>query len=249
MKAWKAVFLAGSTFCIVPPSMAAELTVIAGGGIAGPLKEIVAKFEQATGHKVAVKFGTTPELIRMAAGGQRFDVGVVPVEFTKDDAARATFLAPTTRELARVGMGVAVKAGAPRPDIGTVEALKRTLLGAKSIASIPASAAGGLLERSYERMGIAEAIKAKIKPQPTPADIVKSVAGGETELGIFLTNVLTAPGVDLVGPFPAEVQQELVYTAALAARAREARAAEQFLAYLRGPEGAAIIQAKGMTPS
>ena len=249
MNAWKAVFLAGSTFCIVPPSMAVELEVIAGGGIAGPLKEIVAKFEQATGHKVAVKFGTTPELIRMATGGQRFDVGVVPVEFTKNDAARATFLAPTTRELARVGMGVAVKAGAPRPDIGTVEALKRTLLGAKSIASIPDSAAGGLLARSYERLGIADAMKARIKPQPTPADIVKSVASGETELGIFLTNVLTAPGVDLVGPFPAEVQQELVYTAALSARARDARAAEQFLAYLRGPEGAAIIKAKGMTPS
>jgi len=170
------------------------------------------------------------------------------VEVMKDAAARAKFAAGASPEVARVGMGVAVRSGAPRPDISTPEALKRTLLEARSIASIPASAAGYLLADVYQRLGIADAMKAKIKPQPTPAKIVESVASGETELGVFLTNVLTAPGVDLVGPFPRDVQRELAYTAAAAASAKEADAAGKFIAFLRSPAAAAVIKAKGMTP-
>ena len=117
------------------------------------------------------------------------------------------------------------------------------------IASIPESATGYLLARIYERFGITEAMKARIKPQPTPAHIVQSVASGDTELGVFLTNVLTAPGIDLVGPFPPEVQMEVVYTAAVAAGAKKAEAASKFIAYLRSAEAAAVIKSKGMTPS
>jgi molybdate transport system substrate-binding protein len=248
MNAWRTILLAGTSFGMALSASAADLNIIAGGGIAAPLKEIAAQFEQATGHKVVIRYGTTPELIKMATS-QPYDLGIVPVDVIKDDAARASFASGTLPEVARVGLGLAVRSGARKPDISTADALKKTLLDAKSIASIPASATGYLLAGIYERLGITEEMKARVKPQPTPGDIVKSVASGETELGLFLTNVLTAPGIDLVGPFPKELQREVVYITAPSAQTKETEVARKFIDYVRGPAGAAVIKSKGMTPS
>jgi len=212
------------------------------------MKEIATQFESATGHKLVFRFGTTPELIRLATNGGPFDLAVVPREVFKDAAARAQFASGPTTDIARVGLGVAVRSGAPKPDISTPDALKQTLLKAQSIASIPESAAGNQVLRVFERLGISEAMKAKMKSQAAPALLVKAVANGDAELGVFLVNVLTAPGLDLVGPFPAEVQQEVVFTAALAANTREAEAAKAFIIYLTTPGATAVIKAKGMNP-
>lgn len=126
---------------------AAELQIVAGGGIAAPLKEIGTAFEAATGHKIVFRFGTTPQLIAMATGTP-FDLGVVPRDVLKDTAARAQFAPEATPDVARVGIGLAVRRGAPKPDIGTPEALKQTLVAAKSVASIPTSATGFALPAS-----------------------------------------------------------------------------------------------------
>src|SRR6476619_5251868 len=201
---------------------AAELQVLAGAA----MTELGAQFEIASGHKLVFRFGTTPELIKLATTGGPFDLAVVPREVFKDAAAQAQFVPGPTTDIARVGLGVAVRSGTPKPEIGTPDALKQTLLKAQSIASIPASAAGAQVFGVFERLGIGEAMKAKTKAQATPAQVVQAVANGEAELGVFLVNVLTAPGLDVVGPFPAELQQEVVYTSAVAAKAREAEAAK-----------------------
>ncbi|HEY8670153.1 MAG TPA: substrate-binding domain-containing protein, partial [Terriglobales bacterium] len=206
------------------------------------------KFEQASGHKLEIFFGTTPNLIKEATSGRQFDIAIVPVDVMQDTAARAKFATGPTLDIARVGLGVAVRAGAPKPDISTPNALKATLLMAQSVASIPESATGYSIAKVFERLGISDQMKAKMKAQPNPTQVVAVVAKGDVALGLFLVNVLTAPGIDVVGPFPAELQQDVVFTAALAADAKESGGATALMTYLKTPEAASIIRAKGMTP-
>jgi len=224
-----------------------ELQVLAGGGIAAPLKEIAAHFENFSGHKVVIRFGTAPELIKMAAGGH-FDLGVVPVDVFNDVPTRTQFVPSPTFDVARVGIGLAIRSGAHKPNISTPEALKKTLLETHAVASIPASATGTLLTGIYELLGIAEEMKAKTKAQPGPAQIAEAVVKGDADIAVFLTNVLTDPRLDMVGSFPAEIQREVVYQAGIAASSEKPDAAKAFIAYLMSPAGAAVIKSNGMTP-
>jgi molybdate transport system substrate-binding protein len=235
---------------VMPPIAdlhAAELKVLAGGSMTGPLNELAPPFERASGHKLTIHFDSTPNLIKLAASAP-FDLGVVPVDVFKNAEAKARFAPGPTTDIARVGYGVAVRAGAPKPDVSTPDALKKTLLDAQSVAFLPASAAGAYVSSVFERLGIGEAMKAKTKPQTATGDIAKAVAKGDAELGVFLINVLMAPGVEIAGPFPAELQNDLVFTSAVAADTKEAEAAKAFITYLKTPAAVAVIKAKGMEP-
>jgi molybdate transport system substrate-binding protein len=185
----------GAALVLSPMATAhtAELKALAGGGIAGPLNELIPQFESASGYKVAIQFDATPNLIKLATSGAPFGLGVVPREVFLDAAAKARFAPGPTTDIARVGFGVAVRAGAPKPDVRTPDALKQTLLKAQSIAFLPASAAGAQVIKVFERLGIAEEMKAKTKVQASPAAIPQAVAKGDAELGVFLINVLMAP--------------------------------------------------------
>jgi molybdate transport system substrate-binding protein len=227
---------------------AAELKVIAGGSMTASMNALAAPFEKASGHKLSIHFDSTPNIIARVNAGTPFDVVVVPVDVFKDTAAKARFAPGLTVDIARVGYGVIVRAGAPKPDISTPDAFKTALLAAPSITFLPASAAGAYVTKVFERLGISEEMKAKTKVQAAPAQIAAAVAKGEAELGVFLTNVLVAPGVELVSPFPGELQQELVFTSAVAADTKEADAAKALIDYLKTPEATAIIKAAGMTP-
>jgi len=225
----------------------AELKALIGGSMTDSMKELGPRFERATGHKLTFQFAGTPDLIRQATSGAPFDLGVVPVDVMKDAAARARFAAGPTIDISRVGYGVAFKSGVPKPDVGTPDAMKAALLHAKSVTLYPESAAGAYVMKTFERLGIGEAMKARTRPQP-PGQIAAAVAKGDADLAVFLTNLLIAPGVELAGPFPAELQNELVFVGAVAADSKEADAAKAFIAYLKTPEAAAVFKAKGVTP-
>jgi molybdate transport system substrate-binding protein len=245
--------IAGMTFGVIvtlagaSSAQSAELKILAGGSMTSSLNELGKQFEAKTGDKLTIQFDSTPNLIK-AATSAPFDLGVVPVDVMKDAGARAKFAAGPTTDIARVGYGVAIRAGAPKPDVSTPDALRQTLLKAQSIATIPESAAGAYVLSVFNRLGIADALKPKFKVQATTGDIPKAVASGDAELGVFTMSVLVGPGVEIAGPFPGDLQQDLLFTAAPAADTKNAEAAKAFINFLKAPEAIAVLKAKGLTP-
>jgi molybdate transport system substrate-binding protein len=237
----------GLVMTTMTPVKASELKLIAGGSLAGLFKQLGPQFENASGHTLSIHFDSTPNIISRINAGTPFDAVVVPADVFKDAAAKSHLAEPAVN-VARVGYGVIVRAGAPKPDLSTPDAFKKALLAASSVASVPASAAGAYIAKVYERLGIAEEMKAKTKVQALPTTIAPAVANGEAELGIFLTNVFNAPGTELAGPFPADLQQELPFTAAVATDAKEAAVAKALIDYLKTPDATAAIKAAGMIP-
>jgi molybdate transport system substrate-binding protein len=227
----------------------AEIRVLAGSGIAPAMQELAPRFERASGHRVVLFFGPTPELTAEATSGRGFDLGVVPAEMMRNAAVRARFEAsPEPVTIARVGYGVAVRAGEPRPDISSGDRLRQALLAAPSVATFPGSSAGAYILSVFDRMGIGQEMRGKLVVPATPAGIAAAVARGEARLGVFLTNVLAAPGVELAGPFPPEYQQDLIYLGARSVNGTEGEATGALLRYLRSAEAEAVLRAKGLTP-
>jgi molybdate transport system substrate-binding protein len=223
------------------------MKVIAGGGIAGALDPLAAAFETSGGHALSIRYGTTPELIALARSSA-FDAVVLPREFLRDAGATATLAGPTI-DIARVGLGVAVRAGRPKPDIATPEALKQALLEARSVGTVPASAAGAQVMKLFDRLGVRAGIEGKLQAAPGPAKLVEAVATGQAEVGMFLINVLMASGLDVVGPVPAELDRQIVYTAGIARDAARAEIARAFVSFLQTPAAKAVLAERGLTPA
>jgi molybdate transport system substrate-binding protein len=228
-------------------SYAAEVKVLATAAVSGAFKELVPQFERASGHKLTVRYAASPVVIKQIEAGEAFDVAIA-VSGPLNDAATHGFLAAGGRPaICSVGLGAAVLAGAPKPDMSSPEAFKRALLNAKSVAILPESVNGKHFLSVFDRLGIGEQMKTKIKPQSEPPHVAQAVAKGEAELALLVSNLLIGvPGVAYAGPVPAEFQQTLVFTAAVGAKAKEPEAARAFIEHLRSPAAAAVIKAYGM---
>lgn len=183
--------------------------------------------------------------------GCSFKRGVVLCRRASDTRHRTRrcadlFSGPKT-PVATVGLGVAVRAGAAKPDLSSTQAFKAALLNAKSIGLLPDSVNGKHFLSVFEKLGIADAIKPKLRLEKSPSDVPQSVAKGDAEMALFVSNLLIGvPGVDYVGPIPAEFQQTLVFAAVLGAKARESAAARALVQHLRAAPAAASIKAHGM---
>jgi molybdate transport system substrate-binding protein len=238
----------GLTLSGMQMATANELKLIVGGSLSALFSELGPQFETASGHSLSIHFDSTPNIISRINAGTPFDAVLVPSDVFKDASAKGHVVQASIVDIARVGFGVIARAGAPKPDISTVDNFKEALLKASSVASTPSSAGGAYIAKVYERLGITDAMKAKTQAFPAPSAIAPAVAKGDAELGIFLMNVFNAPGIELAGPFPADLQQNLVFTAAIAADTREPDAAKAFIDYLKTPAAVTAIKAAGMTP-
>jgi molybdate transport system substrate-binding protein len=231
---------------------AAEIKVLTTGAFKQVVVALVAEFEKATGHKVVVDNGTVGQLTKRVDGGETFDVLVLNPRGIEDYIKKGKIVAGSNANLAKVGVGVMVKAGAPKPDIGSVEAFKQALLNAKSVGYIdPASggSSGIYVAGLLDKLGIADAIKSKVRLQ-RGGHVSDLVVSGQAELGIHqMSEIVSEKGVTLVGALPAAIQNHTTYAVGLAAGARNAEAARAFIRLLTGPAAAAVLKSRGMEPA
>jgi molybdate transport system substrate-binding protein len=230
----------------------AEIKVLTAGAFKQVLLALLPDFERTSGHKVTVENDTVGALTKRIEGGEVFDLAVLTPKAVDDLAKEGKFAAGSRANLARVGVGVVVKDGTPKPDISSVAAFKQALLAAKSVAYIDPAAGGssgiyvaGLLDK----LGVAADVKPKAKLIPGGA-VAEHVAKGEAELGIHqISEILPVKGVTLVGPLPAEIQNYTVYAAGIGAHAKESDAAKALLKTLTSPAAAEVLKSKGMEPA
>jgi molybdate transport system substrate-binding protein len=232
---------------------ATEIKVASGGAFKQVLAALATQYENESGNTLDVTYQTVGQHLKLIASGQeQFDVAVLTPEAIDGLIKDGKVVAGSRADLAKVGVGVVVKAGAPLPDISTVDAFKRTLLAAKSVAYIDPAAGGSsgiYVARLLERLGIASAVNAKAKLIQGGA-VADHIADGEAEIGIHqISEILPVQGVVLVGPLPAEIQNFTVYSAGVGAAAKDGATASALVKFLSGPHAVPIIKAKGMEPA
>lgn len=212
----------------------------------GLMIEAVPPFERASGTKVDIRFALTSVLAKEIADGAAFDLAILPRPELDALAQRGFVASGTQTDITRSAVGLCVRAGASKPDIGTVAALKRTLLEAGSLGYSDGPS-GAYVADLLERLGIAQAMKPKTRLTSGP--VAELVAGGEADIGIQqIVAILPVKGADLVGPLPSELQNIIIYAAGVSARAASDQTARAFIAFLKSPEVARIIRNKGMEP-
>jgi molybdate transport system substrate-binding protein len=234
--------------CQPVPVDAAEIKVSTARLVFTVLREVGSQFERETGHRLRVTEIYGPPFKKALAAGAPFDLDVLVLrpDYIDDFISEGKLVAETRTDLVKTGIGVEVRAGAPKPDVSSVEAFKSTLLNAKSIAYLKNGFDTAYLDGMLVQLGIADAIRAKLV-QPETDSVSTMTANGEVELGIAITTqILTTPGVELAGPLPPELQRYLVFAGAVSATSTVPEAALALLKFLKGPAAIPVIKAQGM---
>jgi molybdate transport system substrate-binding protein len=230
-------------------AQALETRVFSSAAPRGILTEIAPAFERAAGQRLVIEYAFAADLKRRIEAGGQFDVAILPPDSADDLVRQGKLVAGTRVDLGRTGLGVAVRKGAPKPDIGTVDAFRAALLAAPTVAYADGGASGVQIQGILGRLGIAEAMKPKLRPYPTGA-AVEAVARGEVDLVVIgVSPILNLPAVTLVGWLPAGLQSYIVFTASIGAAARQPAAAQTLLSLLTSPAAIEFAKSQGFEPA
>jgi molybdate transport system substrate-binding protein len=248
----RAAAIAAFLFTSASFASAADLKVFSTIGVQAALEEMVPQFEKASGDKVSITWATAAILVKRVQAGESADLYILTKQ-SLDALTKEAKVAPGSEAVfASSGMAVVVKQGARKPDISTPEAYKKTLLAAKAIAySNPASggASGVFFAKSLDRMGIADAMKAKTHHPPPSGNAANLVVSGEAELGVQQEpEVMSVAGVDIVGPPPGDLNNVTTYAAGVSADAKQPNAAKSLIKFLKTPDAAAVFKKRGLKP-
>jgi molybdate transport system substrate-binding protein len=226
---------------------AAEIRVVSSVGIKTALDALKPQFEKASGHTLVITYGTAVPLHRQIVAGTSFDVAILTPALV-GDLAKSGKVA-TQANVAKAGIGVAVRSGAPKPDIGSADAFKRTMLSAKSITYSKEGQSGIVVARIFDRLGITEQMAPKTVYNTVSGMAAAGVVTGKAELALTLiSEILPIEGADLVGPLPPDLQSYVVFTAGISPSAGDAGAAKALIDFLRSPAAPPVYKAKGLEP-
>jgi molybdate transport system substrate-binding protein len=245
---WRPILAAAGALLCASAGSAAELKVLSTQATKEAYEELVAQFEKASAHKVTTAFSGTVAVNKRLADGERCDVLIMSGD-SIDEHLKSGKLAPGSRvDLARSGVGVAVKAGAPKPAIGSVDELKKALLAAKAIG-YSTGPSGIYIVSLMEKLGIADQVKPKLKQTPTGVFVGTIIASGEVDIGFQqVSELIHFPGVDYVGPLPEAVQRYTTFASGIMAGTTEADASKALVKFLTAPAAAQAYKKRGMEP-
>jgi molybdate transport system substrate-binding protein len=232
----------------VTTAQAAEIKVLSGNGARSAIAELGTAFERASGHTVTIEFAVNPEVKKRIDAGEAFDVAVLNPPVLDALIKEGKVLRDTRSVIGRAGIGAAVREGAPKPDISTVEAFKRTLLSMNSVAYPGEGASGKYFVSVVERLGIANEMKSRMRPMPAEYN-VEVVASGEVDMVVVVASrIAGVKGVQFLGGIPRELQTWIGFAGGLGAKAREPEAAGALLRFMTAPAAAAMLRKAGVEP-
>src|SRR5215813_8386852 len=227
---------------------AAEIKVLSTQATEEAYKELVPQFEKASGHKVTTIFTGTLGVMKRLSDGEANDLLIMSRQSIDELTQTGKVVAGSRTDIAKSGVGVAVGKGKPKPDISTVDALKKTLLAAKSIG-YSTGPSGIYIVSLFQRLGIADEVKGKMKQTPTGVFVGSIIASGEAEIGFQQVSELSFfPGIDYVGPIPADVQLITVFSAGIPAGSKQTDAAKALVSFVTAPAAAAVFKKHALDP-
>jgi len=226
---------------------AETITVLSSNGFRAVLQELAPQFEKATGHQLAITLSVAAELKKRIDGGEAFDIAILTPALLDDLITQGTVVRESRTALARTGMAIAVRRGAAKPDVRTVDSLKGTLLATPSIAFAREGAGGQFFTALVNRLGMTQTLTPKFRTFTTGDDVREAVGRGEAAIGVMpLSEVLPAPALEVAGLFPSDVQDYAVMVAGVSRRTTRAADVQAFLKFLMTSSATTVVQQKGM---